>query len=643
MTRLTAVQAALNPDPQTVWATLAPKMAARGRMRVSRDGGRNYRARDERAVTETLPNQPAALLVYDSSGRAPIISLDLDASRGDVAADLANLQALLSRCGARYFTDSSPNSGRHIYVPLAEPAPLHEVRALMRALAARTPTLDPSPMLNIAAGCIRPPGARHRTGGHQSLDGSLSAAVHVLHQRTPTSAWKRLLAETAPWAADATAQATARSAAADGEGLDIAPQHHDETARLEPLSGFTEPDATFVQIARTGQWPAEKYSTASEARQAVLWATAAAGWALVDVARRLEDGTWPGLASLYARYSARHRRSALGRDWRKAVAFEAARRARRSESQPRKTSVRVRTTSPQQTHRGQGGSVNTEVRVWLAAVDMLTRDADLAVRAVLYALAEAAALTGDLVVEHGNRSLAIATGLDQSTVGRALKALREAPKDRLLIDLVRPADRTRAASYALVVPDLLRPACERKPWRRGRIHAVRPVFRELGLAAAFVYAALEQHDAPVGGRELAAAAGLGHTAGYDALMVLSSWGLASRVRGGWVLGQASPERLAEQFGVDEAVAAQVKKYREERLAWWRYLGIVDDVEPQVAHLDDWRVPDPPGPTDSSPPRALAWTPPTPPTPLPTPFFDDTEALVGLLGEVLGATVIGVRG
>lgn len=592
MSRQSAVRAAHTPDPETVWAALAPALAAGRRMRVSKDGGRKYRRADERYVTDRLPNQPTAVRLYDKSGCASTIGLDLDASemrggRDAVARDYAALTRLLDKVGARWFSDHSPNGGRHIYVPLSEPAPFGDAAGFVRSLAARTPTLDPLPMLNITDGCLRPPGARHRSGGHQTLDGSLSAAVDAMHVRTSPQAWRRLLEETAtPLATPSLVQVNSVDPTPDMSG----------EARLEALHGFNAPDASYAHIARTGDWSTEDYKTASHARQAVIWSAVASGWAIVDVARRLSDGTWAGLASMYAKYPARHRHTALVRDWRTAIAFEAGRR-RRGNHKSGTQSVRQSTTSPHQSHAGgpgvpnqrSGTNANQQVRVWLAAVDLLTRGADPAVRAVLYALGEAAALTDDLVIEHGNRSLAIATGLDQSSVGRVLKALREAPKDRLLIDLVKEAESTRANVYTLVIPDLLRPACEKKPWRRGKIHAIRPAFRELGLVAAFVYGALEQHDAPVGGRDLAADAGFGHSATYEALAVLSSWGLAEKVKGGWVLGKASLARLAEYFGTDEQVAAQVKKYREERLAWWRYLGLVEGPPPEVL--------DAPGPGD----------------------------------------------
>src|SRR5690606_35214182 len=88
-----------------------------------------------------------------------------------------------------------------------------------------------------------------------------------------------------------------------------------------------------------------RYATASEARQAVIWAAVAAGWALVDVARRLQDGTWPGLAAMYARYRPDSRHGALVRDWKAAVQHEKQRR-----SAAGSTAVRVGPTSRNQTH-----------------------------------------------------------------------------------------------------------------------------------------------------------------------------------------------------------------------------------------------------------------------------------------------------
>ncbi|KQY61421.1 hypothetical protein [Nocardioides sp. Root140] len=594
-------------DAATQWAALAPRLAARGRVRLSPDGGRNYPRRGERRITAQLPSQPAAVLLYDDNGCAPCLVLDLDTSSGGhdaVERDFRSLSGLLSRSGAVWFSDSSPSLGRHVYVPLAEPLPLADARALVSRLALLHPTLDPLPLASIASGCVRPPGAWHRSGGHQLLDQPLEAAVATFARPT-----------------------TPRALAALGDLLPPAPAPHvDQDAdalpdRLTPLRGYNEPDQDFQHIARTGDGWQDRYATPSEARQAVLWACVASGWALVDVVRRLEDGTWSGLASLYARYAPTQRRRSVLRDWNNALRHERQRR-----EQPRKESVRVRPTSALKSQRGQApGTVNQQVREWLTAVDLLLAPGtDLALRATLYALAEAAVLTDSLTVEHGNRSLAIALGVDQRTVGRALKQLLAEPADRALIDLVEPAAGTRANVYQLTIPPLLQPACAAKPWRRGRIHAVRPVFRELGLSAAFVYAALEQAETARGGRDIAASARLGVTATYEALQVLSTHGLATRTPAGWVLGDASLTQLAEAWGIVEEIRAQIARYREERRAWWAWL----NRRAPLSLVRDESSP-------ATPPPELGWIPEPPPD-------DDDESALEILERILGGHVIEQR-
>lgn len=594
----------LDPDHAVTWARLVPLMSGGRPMRLSRDGGRSYPRRYQRTVTTTAPNQPAAIVIYDNDGCAPLICLDLDASRGDVDADHRALTRLLDRSGLRWFSDHSPNGGRHIYVPLAQPVPFPEASAVVRALTASTPTLDPLPMLGLQQGCIRPPGARHRTGGHQILDGPLQDAEAVLRSPNPASAWERLTAIVL-------AQPITRPTPAT-----VAP-----TEQLDPLAGFTEPDPSFQQIARTGSYNSGRYATPSEARQAVVWAAVACGWSFTDLTRRLEDGTWRGLASFYARYPTSQRHQAVSRDWRQAITFEKHRRERAGNSH-----VRVCTTSASKTHRADTNppppnDSARQIRIWLTAVDLLSSpDTDLAERAVLYALGEAAALTGSLVIEHGSRSLAIATGLDRSTVSRALQRLRDAPPDRALIDQIRSARGIRADTYQLIVPALLQPACERATHRRGSVHAIRPAFRELGLTAAFVYAALERAAGPLSGRELAPQARCSITATYDVLTVLASWGLAQRSpTGGWILGTTRPAQLAETWGIVDEVRDQIQRYRAERRIWHLWLrdhGLLPlDIEP----------------TNTDPPPQPPWPPPQPP--------DNDEGLLALLGRVLGAEAI----
>ena len=553
--------------PAQEWAALAPLLAAQGRARVSRDGGHSYPTPRERPVPVDLPNQPTAVRTYGPDGCASVLCFDLDTKHGDVVTDYHRLTRLLSQHGMVWFADESPSGGRHVYAPLARPAPLYEVKAFLYALESRLPTLDKSPMLNIVSGCIRPPGSRHGSGGWQRLLTPLDAAVKSFATPSPQRAWDSLRRAVIDSAPRVTFEV----------GDDFA-----DAGRLRPISpSITEPDGEYAQIARTGDFPS-RYKSSSEARQGVLWACVSSGMSLADVWARIESGAWAGLASFYAKYRPERRRRSLMLDWREACAFEERRRA----GTARKQSVHGCNTSQQQTHRAVGGKAKTAagataaqgaVRSWLTAVDLLAPFFSVSEKAVLYALAQAAMVKGRTTIKHGCRSLALATGMDASTVARALQRLREAPADRLLIAEVAPARGVDATEYALVVPPLLEATALQTPWRRGKIYSIRPVFRELGMVAAFVHMVVERGRGPVTVETIMREAGVSRSGAYEALACLTSWGLVRAHEHGWVLGATSLEMLAERFGVAEKIAAQLARYEAERIVWWTYLGLHERV------------------------------------------------------------------
>ena len=581
---------------QQAWKALATGVAGQSRMRLSRDRGKTYPRRFERTITDRLPNQPAAVLVYDKSGCARTLCVDLDVSKGGTAAvqrDYSSLCAVLSRLGLRFFADHSPNGGIHLYVPLAEPVPFSQARAVALAMAARTPTMDPMPMLGITDGCIRPPGAFHKTGGHQQLIGTLSGAYDTLMRRNRPHDWQRLVDELA---ADDIEQGAA------GVNTDF-----EDAAQLSPLGRYTEPDTNFQHIARTGRIEPGTYPSPSEARQAVIWSAVASGWAITDVHRRLLDGTWPGLASMYARYRPNARVGALRRDWNSAIRHE---KQRRKTNQGR--TVRSGTTSAPKTH---AQPVYQQIRTWHQAclVAAVAGDLNLAERIVLRALAEAAMKKASLTIAFGNRSLAIASGANQSTVGKILNQLADV--EHPLIRLVEEASGVNAHTYELIIPESCRPAAERRAWSKGKIHGLRPVFRELGRSAAFLYEALEQALEPLSGRELTRRAQLSPAGGKEALETLHAFALAQKITDGWKTGVASLSTLAEQFGILDQIKTQIDQYRAERRAYWAYLGIV-----RLTDADE-----PIGYYDTGPP--------------PPPDIDDAHTLFEILEELLGAELI----
>ena len=112
-------------------------------------------------------------------------------------------------------------------------------------------------------------------------------------------------------------------------------------------------------------------------------------------------------------------------------------------------------------------------------------------RWVLRALGEAAMKTGSRYIAFGVRSLSIATGLDHTTVAAHLRALRDEPDP--LIDLIENDRGLAGDLYQLRIPDDITTRATTISWRPGKLHALRPVFRELGHPAALVYEALEAH------------------------------------------------------------------------------------------------------------------------------------------------------
>ncbi len=176
----------------------------------------------------------------------------------------------------------------------------------------------------------------------------------------------------------------------------------------------------------------------------------------------------------------------------------------------------------------------------------------------------AAHSTGSRWVEFGCRSLALAAGVDPTTVARHLRELA-AERDPFL-HLVQTRRGVRGDLYELVIPEEAAHT-GRRAWPAGKVHGLRPAFRELGAPAALAYEQLERANTPLSRFDVAARAGLSATAAADALRTLAEHGLADRDRDGWRLGRASLRTLAEVFGVLEVLEAIHGRYAVERAAW----------------------------------------------------------------------------
>ncbi|WP_142045707.1 MarR family transcriptional regulator [Arthrobacter sp. SLBN-100] len=573
-------------DPATVWSALAPLLAGQPRIRLSRDAGKTYPQKHERNLTKALPSLPAAVRIFGKDGTCAAIFLDFDSSVADldwVQADVRAVQTWLHSVGARWIEDYSPNGGRHVYVPLARRVTFSEARDLVEALGTRYRTLDKTPHQNLLHGCMRTPGSPHKRGGHQELAMSLSMAYDVARRPNTPTVWNAMTKDLA---------AEIKAVRALRLEETFTPVTGDMPAVELPAGRMSR---TMQVLAQTGLYDSNRYASDSDARQAVILSAAAAGLQLVDVERRILQGTWPGLASFYARYAARHRLPSLRRDWMSALSYLS--------KKPTKTdpndNVRSSPTSQPITQAGGTKVINPisnpdaehrHIRTWRSAirireVQYQESRAGMARRMVLRAIGEAAHMTASRFIEFGVRSIAVATGLDHTTVGLHLRELR-AEKDPL-VTLVEEARGTKGDLYMLTVPEELKSAAEDATWQKGKIHALRPVFRELGLPAAFVYEALE-HSPALQTSDIVRVTRLSRSAVYEALEVLAAWNLIARDAGrAWsVVSTTSLKQLAEQFGVLEAVAAQLQRYRNDRIIWREWLAKNVNTVPELLSPDE---------------------------------------------------------
>lgn len=573
-------------DPSTVWSALAPLLAGQPRVRLSKDGGKSYPQRFERDLTSGLPSYPAAVRIFGKDGTCSAIFLDFDSSVAGtdwVEADVRAAQTWLHDVGARWIEDFSPNGGRHLYIPLTERVAFSEARDLVEALGTRFRTLDKTPHQNLLHGCMRTPGSPHKRGGHQMLAMSLSMAYDVARRRNSPDVWKAMTGSLE-------AEITAARAYRLEQTAPVAVEAP-EPAGVDKTLGMSR---AMQRIAVTGLYEVNRYKSDSEARQGVITGAAASGLAMTEVQRRMAQGLWPGLASFYSRYPARHRANALKRDWRNAVLH-----LQRSPSNgPGKNSVHKSPTSELYTQAGGLQDSNSSrlsddnehrfIRAWRSSLRLLEQRyksrEGMARRMVLRALGEAAHMSSSRYIEFGDRSLAVATGLDHTTVGHHLRALRS-EKDPL-VTLIEAGRGTKGDLYMLTIPQAVVKAVEALPWRKGKIHALRPVFRELGLPAAFVYEAIEDSPFPMSTMEIVRETGMSRSAVSEALETLAAWDMISR-DGGWsVVSATSLKNLAEYFGVLEAVAAQIQTYRIQRALWREWLARNANVVQLMPATDD---------------------------------------------------------
>ncbi|GMA42462.1 hypothetical protein GCM10025883_45070 [Mobilicoccus caccae] len=270
----------------------------------------------DRAIGTAAPERPWAVYLAGPDKRFRLLAFDLDA-HGDPAAaarDADVLGGLLRDVGLPYvLCESGPTGGRHLWVGLGESVDAETVATLARLTKHLCPTLDLSPLSNAVTGCVRPPGAPHRAGGHSTV---LSGDLDALRAPTATAAQVRALVSLVAGLVDDTEPA---------RPIDPrSPLPLDSHGRLHLAGPRRQLPANSSAALR------ETPIDASATLWRVLIGAAAARWRHADVAALVD--TEPGLEHVRSRVTTRGRAArprgeqaaVLGRQWNKAVRYVAA-------------------------------------------------------------------------------------------------------------------------------------------------------------------------------------------------------------------------------------------------------------------------------------------------------------------------------
>jgi len=558
--------------PEQAWL-LAPLIAGQATYRLGRWVGSRFqypRPTNASKITASLPKTPAAVMIHNSDGSVATLCLDLDTSKAlqaVVHSDAAQLRAMFSSCGIRFVEDFSPSGGRHFYIPLRDRMDAAEARELVEALALTAMSLDPSPHQNVTDGCIRVPGSVHKAGGHQTLVTPLSQAYDILRRRNPAPALEKLRAALAP-------ELTRKRALKARVAKTVAAQR---TGSLPQLLLTKASESPLRRVARTGLYDTARYKSPSEARMAVLNHFSACGWSLQHVENEL-TGQFPGLAALYG--SSERRARLLPVEWAKAQAFTSTRSQKRAPRRDRNKNALINNTSRPLT---TGGAINLSS----AGVHQLVNDLENVLYAVLDHRLQARGRQGlslrllvrgllgymrakeTNILDVGCRTLAAAMGKHHVTIARLLPVLVSV-SDGILTKIADARHKT-ADIYLIQLPEHYQLLARELTWRKGKIHAIRPVFRALGDATALVYEAIERGRYSPTTADLVRVTGVSRNACSAALSEMEALGMVHRQGHTWKTTTTNLRMLAARLGVMDDYLEQISRNRHERAAWHAYL------------------------------------------------------------------------
>lgn len=525
------------------------------------------------------PSTPWAMnLAVD--GQFRYLCFDLDAKSSTTtaraSADADAIGALLDELHVEHVMCDSggEHHGRHVWIALTEPLPAETARQLGVLARAQWPSLDTAPISNAAAGCVRPPGAPHRSGRRSAV---LRGTVDVL--RHPTTTRRQIAALVSRLAALVDVHTPELHQVAHG------PLPLDEHGRLY-LPGVRRGLSPAAAAALDDQDAALGDASATLFR--VLLGAAAARWRYADVAALVDEK--PGLEHV------RTLRDRSGRATRPSSGANSPGRVLRRQWDK---AVRQIASSGQQ---GSDPTFDARAAAIAGHVRRLQQRADAAAgrwhhgggpadRRVLDVLSTLALHAVSGRVEADIRRVALLAGIGRETARTALLRLSE---DGWIARAAR-ADGPHGARWTIDPagalhsnPDESRSQADPRPEGAGaaersllltelsdRLAAARhDVFtfgKALGIRSGNLYARLSPEE-PQTPHELSAGTGSPLDWTAHQLGRLGTLGLAQPHGAGWTRTAAAlRDRLADQLGLSGRLDARRARYDVERelWAWWR--------------------------------------------------------------------------
>ena len=531
------------------WDTISCVWSPRPYVRV--DPRKAHTFATTRRFTDGVPapDVPYALHLTDEAGRFRLLALDFDAHHaGSTAtADLAACTSVLAAAGVEHLVCSSgPGGGYHVWIRLSTAISPARLAPVVDAFTTAWASLDRGPLANPRTGCVRAPGAPHRSGGASVPLGDTDI------RPTSLRALRRAVAhlDTAP-------------APGPEPALSVATQPVLADASGHPhLAGPRRPlPATIRALASA---PVTAGKDASAIGWSILLACAHARMQHRDLHKAAFSDTWPGLEFLRTQNTSAGRvprpdaEHELARQWTKAVtaASLTTRKAStcspaRQEAETAVAELLTRMNAQPQQWRGKTGTQN---------------------RLVLLALAARILAAATVRVQFSERDWALAAGLARDTVSDRLKDLTA----RGWLQRVRQAAGPWAAEWgigtygggqtrsgAVFTPALEQQLHQELEVARADVwHA-----RDLGVLGLQVWQLLDGRRVSVG--EIAARVGVCAATVRAKLRALQAVGLCNTA-GRAYRGRSRLAKAAAIAGVTGAHADRVRLYRLQSavFVWW---------------------------------------------------------------------------